>query len=149
MIAPFTGISRLVGLSAVLGVVVACGSPEQGMPGSAATEPDVVTDTDSLAEAPPTPAFRLAGNEPFWNVMIDSSGLVLRTPDDTVGNRFPATQPIAYGDTLRWNSVNQVSEIEALVIERPCQDTMADKTWTHTARVTIDRRRLEGCAERR
>jgi uncharacterized membrane protein len=91
----------------------------------------------------------LIGNEPFWNLEIDSTGMVFRTPEDTVGNHFPPSQPILVGDTLRWNSANQVSEVEAIVVPQSCSDTMSDKTWTHKAIVTIDRRRLEGCAERR
>lgn len=112
-------------------------------------DPDAVTADDTLAAVPAGPAFRLIGNEPFWNLEINSGGMVFRTPEDTVGNRFPPSQPVMAGDTVRWNSANQVSVVEAIVVPQACSDTMSDKTWTHKAIVTIDRRKLEGCAERR
>jgi uncharacterized membrane protein len=131
----------------LVGSVLACGPRGDGTADS--TDPDLVTAEDTLAAVPAGPAFRLIGNEPFWNLEIDSTGMVFRTPEDTVGNHFPPSQPILVGDTLRWNSANQVSEVEAIVVPQSCSDTMSDKTWTHKAIVTIDRRRLEGCAERR
>lgn len=140
---------QLRSLFLLFAVLHACMPRGDGPADSASTEPDVVTAEDSMAAVPAGPAFRLIGNEPFWNVQIDSAGIVLRTIEDTVGNRFPSTQPILVGDTLRWNTVNEVSELEAIVVEQPCSDTMSDKTWTHKAIVTIDRRRLQGCAERR
>jgi len=131
----------------LLGYTLACGPrTEQGVD---STEPDLVTAEDTMAAVPAGPAFRLLGNEPFWSLEIDSTGMVFRTPEDSAGNRFPPSQPVLVGDTLRWNSANQVSEVEAIVVPQPCSDTMSDKTWTHKAIVTIDRRRLEGCAERR
>jgi uncharacterized membrane protein len=127
--------------------VLACGQRADQRADS--TEPDIVTAEDSMAAVPAGPAFRLIGNEPFWSLEIDSTGMVFRTPEDSSGNRFPPSQPVMVGDTLRWNSVNQVSEVEAMVVPQPCSDTMSDRKWTHKAIVTIDRRRLEGCAERR
>ena len=140
---------QLKSLVLLASVLHACAPRGDGPADSASTEPDVITAEDSITPVPAGPAFRLAGNEPFWNVQIDSVGIVLRTIEDTVGNRFPPTQPILVGDTLRWNTVNEVSKLEAIVIGEPCSDTMSDKTWTHKAIVTIDRRRLRGCAERR
>jgi uncharacterized membrane protein len=129
--------------------VTACAPRSDQPDDSAATEPDVVTAEDSAAAVPPGPAFRLLGNEPFWNLQIDSTGIVFRTIEDTAGNRFPATQPVMVGDTLRWNSVNEVSEVEAIVVPQECSDTMSDRKWPYRAIVIIDRRRLRGCAERR
>lgn len=128
-------------------VTLACGTRAEQRVDS--TEADIVTAEDSLSPVPAGPAFRLIGNEPFWSLEIDSTGMVFRTPDDSAGNRFPPSLPVLVGDTLRWNSANQVSVIEALVVPQSCSDTMSDKAWTHKAIVTIDRRMLEGCAERR
>lgn len=127
----------VVGVAVLLVIGAACGQRGE----------QVVDSLMASDETQVSPAFRLRGNEPFWALDIDSAGMVFRTPEDTAGNRFPASLPIAVGDTLRWNSANEVSRIEVVVTKQQCSDSMADKTWTHTAMVMIDQRHLEGCAE--
>ncbi|MGQ0646627.1 MAG: hypothetical protein ACT4P7_03590 [Gemmatimonadaceae bacterium] len=78
------------------------------------TDPDIVTDT--LGPQPVSPAFRLIGNEPFWGLTIDSTGMRFRTPEDTAGLRFGASIPVMVGDSLRWNSLGEGGTIEAIVV---------------------------------
>jgi uncharacterized membrane protein len=145
------GIAWLAGLAACAGAPDRRGSDTAG-PATAApdsTEPDFITDADTLGPQPVEPAFRLLGNEPFWNLTIDSTGLRFRTPEDTAGLRFGFTRAVAVGDSLRWNSVGDAGRIEAIVAPATCSDGMSDRVWLYRARVTIGTRRYTGCAERR
>ena len=104
--------------------------------------------TDS-AEASPVEAFRAVGNEPFWGLEIDSTGLRFRTPDDTTGMHWPSMSPVVKGDTFRWVGRTERGEIEASIWPARCSDGMSDRTWQYTAAVRIDTTRYEGCAESR
>jgi uncharacterized membrane protein len=112
------------------------------------TEPDVITEADTTGPEPVEPAFRLLGNEPFWNLQIDAAGLRFRTPEDTAGQVFGATRAILVGDSLRWNSVGDAGIIEAVVAPAQCSDGMSDKTWPFRARVVLGKTTYVGCAER-
>ena len=110
-------------------------------------------ETSRLPQSPPDAlgAFRLAGNEPFWGVRIDAAGLTYTTPDYPRGIRFPSSAPDKQGTTLRWVAITAPPDAHTLEVTleaRACQDTMADKSWTHTARVIFDGTALTGCGER-
>lgn len=125
---------------AMVDSTTAAGSPT---PGETATLPQ--------SKANAAGSFRLAGNEPFWSVRIGASGLTYLTPDYQQGIAFPSTAPQATGTTLRWVAITPPPEAHTLEVtleEKRCQDTMADKTWTHTATVSFDGTRLSGCGER-
>lgn len=113
------------------------------------TEPDVITGADTTGPELVEPSFRLVGNEPFWNLQIDSTGLRLRTPEDTAGKVFGFTHAVRVGDSLRWNSVGDAGVIEAVVAPEKCSDGMSDKTWPFRARVVIGKTTYTGCAEKR
>jgi uncharacterized membrane protein len=113
------------------------------------TDPDVITEADTTGPEPVDPSFRLIGTEPFWGLFIDSTGLRFTTPDDTAGQRFGFTRAVLAGDSLRWNSVGDAGEIEAVVVPATCSDGMSDKVWPYRARVVVGRTTYEGCAEKR
>jgi uncharacterized membrane protein len=137
----------------LIAAIAACGGePRQPAADSSTpdnTEPDIITDADTLGPQPVEPAFRLLGNEPFWNLTIDSTGIRFRTPEDTAGLRFGFTHAVMVGDSLRWNSVGDAGMIEAVVAAAECSDGMSDKVWPYRSRVTIGAQRYTGCAERR
>ncbi|MCC6774543.1 MAG: hypothetical protein IT360_25430 [Gemmatimonadaceae bacterium] len=160
--------STLRALATVLAVWASGGcdsGPSRQPAGSAADTPSASV-TDSLADAPAgsgetaqgsqsSPdalgAFRLAGNEPFWGVRIDAGGLSYTTPDYPGGIHFPSSAPTVQGTTLRWVAITAPPDAHTLDVTleaHACQDSMADKTWTHTARVTFDGTALSGCGER-
>lgn len=111
------------------------------------TEPEFVTDEDTLGPEPVEPAFQLAGTEPFWGLRVDSTGLWYSTPDDSAGKRFAFTRAVLHGDSLRWNSLAQDgTPIEAVVVRRKCSDGMSDIAWEYSGRVTLGAVRYDGCA---
>jgi len=143
-------------------VAAACGEADDVPASDSLATPAVIAPTDSLPALPgetsalPQGApnasgdFRLAGNEPFWGIRVTAAGLTYTTPDYQQGIAFPAVAPEVSGTTLRWVAITAPPEAHTLDVtleERPCQDTMADKTWSHTARVIFDGTRLTGCGE--
>jgi uncharacterized membrane protein len=153
-------------LAVALLLAAACGGGDDTPTPDSLALPAVTAPTDSLAALPALPGetstlprgaanasgeFRLAGNEPFWAIRVNAAGLTYTTPDYQQGIAFPAVAPEVSGTTLRWVAITAPPEAHTLDVtleERPCQDTMADKTWTHTARVIFDGTRLTGCGER-
>lgn len=160
-------LSAVVVLALAL-VLAACGGAREGggtdSVGARAPAPSIVDsataagaptsgETSALPRSSPGEAghFRLAGNEPFWSVRIGASGLTYTTPDYPKGIAFPSTAPEASGNRLRWVAITPPPEahtLEVMLEERRCQDTMADKVWSHTATVTFDGTVLSGCGER-
>lgn len=110
-------------------------------------------ETSTLPQGTPDRAgeFKLSGNEPFWNVRISKAGLRFTTPDYKDGILFPSTPPDIAGATLRWVALTAAPNAHTLEVtleEKRCQDSMADKVWTHTAAVVFDGATRMGCGER-
>jgi len=93
-----------------------------------------------------TNAYRAFGNEPFWSVTIDSNGLRFSSPEDSAGVRFPAVEPVANGDTLRWSSKSEKGKIVVVIWRGSCSDGMS-KTWAHSSAVKLNETDYVGCAE--
>ncbi len=159
--------TALLVLSCALG---ACGGERPGGQATAdsasASAPTSTSPTDSLApmsmqpgmtSALPTSrsdalgAFRLAGNEPFWSVRIAADGITYSAPGYEKGIHFTAAAPERAEEKLRWVAITAPPDAHTLDVtieEEKCQDSMADKTWTHVAHVIFDGTKLEGCGER-
>ena len=153
------------GLLAVV-VVAACGGERAPVADTTLAAPPAVSaatdsapaaplagETSTLPQGAPDKAgeFRLAGNEPFWSVRISRAGLRYTTPDYKDGILFPATAPESAGEALRWVALTaspNAHTLEVTLEARRCQDSMADKAWTHTATVVFDGATLKGCGER-
>jgi uncharacterized membrane protein len=95
--------------------------------------------------------WRGAGNEPFWAVQVDTGGIVFKTPENQDGLRFPISVPTYVDDSARFTSVTPDTpghEIEVIFDHRPCADSMSDRKWGYTARVTVDGTAYTGCADK-
>ena len=118
---------------------------------------EVITPSDTGAGAydPRSPEaigfWRGSGNEPFWAVQVDTGGIVFKTPENQDGLRFPISVPTYVGDSGRFTSVTPTTpghEIEVVFDHRPCADSMSDRKWGYTARVTVDGTVYTGCADK-
>ena len=103
---------------------------------------------------PDLPALRVFGNEPFWDVVI-------QTGDEIVYTRL-GEKPVAFayevprtaeGDSKTWvygpiETADGGREIEIRISPLDCQDTMADAVHPMRAAVTVDGEELTGCARR-
>lgn len=155
-------IALVVGLLLTTG----CGGGGEQPAQDSVAAPAVVGPMDSLAAIPhlsgetsllPQGApdalgeFRLAGHEPFWSVRVAATGLTYTTPDYQPGIAFPSVAPEVSGKTLRWVAITAAPESHTLDVtleEMPCEDSMVEKMWTHSAKVIFDGTRLTGCGER-
>ena len=102
--------------------------------------------TDSVG-ASGAGAWRAIGTEPFWGLDIDSTGLRFRTPEDTMGIRWPPLTPMVRGDTVRWVGETERAAVDARIWGARCSDGMSDRVWPYTAVVRIDSTTYRGCAE--
>jgi len=94
-------------------------------------------------------AFRATGNEPFWNVEISRSGLAFSELGLEERILFPYSPPTFFAEQIIYRGQVRGQKTRTLVVrleEKPCQDSMADATFSHTATVEIDDRTLDGCA---
>lgn len=97
--------------------------------------------------------FIVRGNEPFWNVTINRSGIIYSTPEIN-RQRYPYTAPMrAEGrpaDLVRVYRLNgQPSGLLVIRKVDACSDTMSDIVYPYNATLILGNRVLEGCAQKR
>jgi uncharacterized membrane protein len=97
--------------------------------------------------------FIVRGNEPFWNVTINRSGIIYSTPEIN-RRRYPYTAPMrAEGrpaDLVRVYRLNgQPSGLLVIRKVDACSDTMSDIVYPYNATLILGNRVLEGCAQKR
>jgi uncharacterized membrane protein len=137
-----------------LSVLVACqlGDSSRLTNSSGASAADSAPTSASAADTSETlaaGAWRAIGNEPFWALDIDGTGLRFRTPDDTTGIRWPPLTPLVRGDTLRWLGETERATVEVRIWPGRCSDGMSDRVWPYQAIVHVDGTNYRGCAESR
>lgn len=94
-----------------------------------------------------TIAYRAHGNEPFWNVTIDGTGVRFTSPEDSAGVTFPSVEPTVSGDTLRWASQSDKGRIVVVIWPDSCSDGMSDQIYTRASAVKLNETSYQGCAE--
>lgn len=102
-----------------------------------------------FAEPAPPFAFRATGNEPFWNLEISRRGLAFSELGQEERILFPYSPPTFFAEQIIYRGQIRAQVPRTLVVrleEKPCRDSMADATFSHTATVKIDDRTLDGCA---
>ena len=91
------------------------------------------------------PLFRAVGNEPAWRLDIGAQGLEL-IADDGASRAFASAPLIVEAEGLRsYQGTSAGGELEALVFERVCVDTMSGMTHPNTVEVRWQERVLRGC----
>jgi len=114
-------------------VVTSCGEQYEGAPA-----------------LPEELVYRAFGNEPFWNLDISEESIrfsLLGQPDLV----FPYRPPIRSGAGVLFDSRTDTDpphQIEIVIHEQQCNDTMADVAYEYTARVVVDGQDYFGCARR-
>ncbi len=88
---------------------------------------------------------RALGNEPFWNVDVER-GAVRITRLGFEDLEFPAAEAMPDGSSRTWSGENAGHWFELAVEQRPCADTMVDRTHEFAALLTLDGQQFRGCA---
>jgi uncharacterized membrane protein len=88
---------------------------------------------------------RALGNEPFWNADVSEASVrVGRLGFEDL--EFAVTAPVVDAGIQTWAGEGGGHRFELLVTEERCADTMADRTYAFSARLTLDGQVLSGCA---
>ena len=149
----------------LLGCSSEAGSQASGETGSVpaadtiSNDPDAADRTETVASEGSAPegsagppdlqelVFYAQGNEPFWNLRVHADRIqLLRMGEDPVdfGSLEDASEPGT--GTWVYLASGAAGEIQAIIEQRPCADTMADVTYEYSASVTIGEQTLDGCA---
>jgi len=111
--------------------------PEEG------SEP--AAEGEGMPVLPTGVTLRALGNEPFWHVDVSTTSVrVGRLGFEDL--EFTATGPAVDAGIRTWVGENGGHRFELVVTEDECADTMADRTYPFTARLTLDEQELNGCA---
>jgi uncharacterized membrane protein len=102
---------------------------------------------------PKPPEASAGGTEPFWNVTIDSTGIVYSTPD-APKIRFPYVKPLqAEGRQTASTMVYPLrkgTQQGTLVLQKVqsgfCNDGMSDYQYAYSATLILNNRVFSGCA---
>ena len=88
---------------------------------------------------------RALGDDPFWNVAVwEASVRVGRLGFEDL--EFAVSGPVVVAGIRTWAGEGGGHRFELLVTEERCADTMADRTYPYSARLTLDGQELRGCA---
>jgi uncharacterized membrane protein len=118
-----------------------CPVPEEVSAGSS----EQVAEGEGMPVLPAGVTLRALGNEPFWHVDVSRTSVrVARLGYEDV--EFPTTGPAVDAGGRSWSGEGSGHRFELVVTEQECADTMADRTYPFTARLTLDEQELSGCA---
>ncbi|GEK47551.1 hypothetical protein HPA02_18340 [Bisbaumannia pacifica] len=90
--------------------------------------------------------FRAYGNEPFWNLAIDETGL--RFADPFGG--FDVRTPLPEAESLEpggraYHAQTEAHALRVEILPETCRDSMAGAPFETRVTVTLDGERFEGC----
>ncbi|MBW4564751.1 MAG: hypothetical protein KME32_27230 [Mojavia pulchra JT2-VF2] len=106
-----------------------------------------------VAETANSEEFIARGTEPFWSITVSKRGIIYSSPD-VKKQTFPYVTPLkaegrpanllrVYRLRGRSNSLLIIKQVNS------CSDGMSDKVYPYSATVILDKRVLEGCAEKK
>jgi uncharacterized membrane protein len=93
--------------------------------------------------------FAASGNEPFWAIEIREDGIVYRSPELPKGRIYPYAFTRTASDGVVYATKTEgpiVSTLEIALEPERCVDSMSGELRNLKAMVTLDGRKLSGCA---
>jgi uncharacterized membrane protein len=106
---------------------------------------EATSEGEGMPVLPPGVTLRALGNEPFWHVDVSPTSVrVGRLGFDDLG--FPTTGPVSDNGARSWSGEADGHRFQLVVEQEECSDTMVDRTYPYTARLTLDEQELIGCA---
>lgn len=97
----------------------------------------------------PIESFKVIGNEPFWSIGIDKTGITYSTPDSQK-TTFPAVVPLSAqgrpADNLRVYPLKGRTNGTLIIRKGACSDTMSDRKYNYSATLILGDTVKEGCA---
>jgi uncharacterized membrane protein len=118
-------------------------TPRQAGPGAAYGSG--IYEGEGMPVLPAGVTLRALGNEPFWNLDVSEASVrVGRLGFEDL--EFAVTGPVVDAGIRTWAGEGGGHRFELLVTEERCADTLADRTYPFSARLTLDGQELSGCA---
>ena len=106
---------------------------------------EVTSEGEGMPVLPPGVTLRALGNEPFWHVDVSPTSVrVGRLGFDDL--EFPTTSLVSENRARSWSGEADGHRFQLVVEQEECSDTMVDRTYPFTARLTLDEQELIGCA---
>jgi uncharacterized membrane protein len=98
------------------------------------------------AQLPPAPInLNCIGNEPFWSVKIENSGITFQLLGEEPVN-YPYKGAKNQGAGYIFQSTVDKSRIKIEVLQEDCYDTMSYSRYPYRVQVEKDGQLLKGCA---
>lgn len=93
------------------------------------------------------PGLRCSGTEPFWSVNIQSEGITWEAMGE-MPLKYPAVDVYEKADkSLTWATKSGNSTLTIVLIPGACSDGMSEIEYPFQARVTLDGKEYQGCAQ--
>lgn len=107
--------------------------------------PAPAAEGEGMPVLPAGVTLRALGNEPFWNLDVSEDSVrVGRLGFEDL--EFAVSGPVVDAGNRTWAGEGGGHRFELQVTEERCADTMADRTYPYSARLTLDGQELRGCA---
>ncbi|NET01131.1 MAG: hypothetical protein F6K62_08690 [Sphaerospermopsis sp. SIO1G2] len=109
--------------------------------------------SSSFAQTSEIEEFHVVGNEPFWDIKIEKTGIVYQALDQKT-QYFPYFYPLsAQGRPIDQVRVYQLrgKRNNMLILNRveSCSDTMSEKNYPYSATLIMGNQVFDGCAEKK
>lgn len=132
-------------VSTAIWLCASCAS-QTPVPAPAAQPPEIKAAAASATTVRTRPEYKCLGNEPFWDVRITGDDIIYTTPENSTS--FKLTHFSAEDGVHHYRGESEAGDISIAVKPEACNDTMSDKEYSYSSRVTINGRALRGCAEK-
>ncbi len=153
-------LSRLVTTSSLVAgaaLAFAACAPQDRSEAEPEAAPAAANESPAPTQATEAPAgggtselvFQALGNEPFWNVRVWPDRIRFEPMgEDAV--TYPQLENLSEPGTGTWifRGSGPAGEIEVVISNRPCSDTMSDEEYEYASSVRVGERTLEGCARK-
>ena len=106
---------------------------------------EAASEGEEMPVLPSGVTLRALGNEPFWHADVSPTSVrVGRLGFDDL--EFPTSGPVSENGARSWSGEADGHRFVLVVEPEGCSDTMVDRTYPFTARLTLDEQELVGCA---
>lgn len=99
---------------------------------------------ETFSAVAPDEVVTLIGNEPFWNLKVETDKAVWTTPDNSGGTPFAFTR-FAGNNGMGFTGTIDGTAITATMTPGQCSDGMSDRTYPYVATIALGEATLRGC----
>ncbi|WP_224483375.1 META domain-containing protein [Robertkochia aurantiaca] len=125
----------------ILTLLISCAEEKKEKPTENQKLPGVKPTVENLKELPDeSPVFRAQGNEPFWNLHLYGDRMLFTSlieGYDSIITPLPNVIRAADANIKRYRAQTEKVQLDVTINQKPCEDTMADRSYNYTVTVRI------------